>query len=159
MSNQPPIPATLPEQLGLVGEIVIDLKQADPLQQLAQTPAELRTQALNLRLQGEHFGTATLQIVEQVLLDNPHSTLQITLEPSNTLSSITPAFCEELERIGYAQPSYLDRFYSVLPGPIKGAKRLVIAVPEQETSTVAQLDELSPYGTIVETIATKTDNP
>jgi hypothetical protein len=42
---------------------------------------------------------------------------------------VTPQFLEQLLHACYAAPTYLDRFDSVLPGPVKGAKRIVVVAP------------------------------
>jgi hypothetical protein len=76
----------------------------------------------------------------------------LTRSPAHPLTaSLTPATCEALLTAAIRRPTYLDRFYSVHPGQIKGAKRLVVVLPsESEHSRDAQwLDKISDYASIV----------
>src|SRR5260370_23340048 len=91
-------------------------------------PAHERAQAFTLWLRAADFGShaETVEtLVEQLLAENPHTTLQVILEPGDP-QSITAAFLAELKRTCYRRTTYLDRFYSILPGPMKGSKRLVL---------------------------------
>ena len=91
--------------------------------------AGLRTQAFTLWFQGEQLSRHHSDVVELIatcLRDNPHSTLQILLEPRGRAADITTDFLDDLLRVSYRTTSYLDRFYSMAPGRRKGAKRLVL---------------------------------
>jgi hypothetical protein len=97
-------------------------------------PAAARTQAFTLWLQADDFrrhSGAAHRLIEQVLDENPHTTLQVLLEPDEG-GSITPAFLADLRRTCYRRTTYLDRFYSILPGPMKGSKRLVVLLDAAE---------------------------
>jgi hypothetical protein len=91
-------------------------------------PLEERSQALTLWLRAADFvrhAETVETLVEQLLTENPHTTLQVILEPGDP-RSITAAFLADLTRSCYRRTTYLDRFYSILPGPMKGSKRLVV---------------------------------
>jgi radical SAM superfamily enzyme YgiQ (UPF0313 family) len=139
----------------------------------ADAPAN-RAQAFTLWLRSTDFHAHrhhAARIVEQLLADNPFTTLQIVLEPlsplapcgrgaggeglvvhtQNLIDSITPAVCEEIFKAALRQPTYLDRFYSVLPGPMKGAKRLVVVLPinGQQEADPQWIDAIAEYTTII----------
>ena len=69
-------------------------------------------------------------LVRQVLADNPHTTLQVVLEPAANLRRLSPAVLESLLEACHASNSYLDWYYSLHPAGPAGAKRLVVAAPE-----------------------------
>ncbi|HEY2760489.1 MAG TPA: hypothetical protein VGI75_07090, partial [Pirellulales bacterium] len=48
---------------------------------------------------------------------------------SQLTKSLTSGSWEAILEAAFRRPTYLDRFYSVQPGRLKGAKRLVIALP------------------------------
>jgi hypothetical protein len=94
-------------------------------------PEEL-AQAVTLWLRGDDFRSherAAVDLVERLLAANPHTTLQIILEPGNPIS-IRPGFLADLQRACYRRTNYLDWFYSILPGAMKGSKRIVLALDE-----------------------------
>ncbi|MGC4005895.1 MAG: cobalamin-dependent protein [Pirellulales bacterium] len=155
-SDEAPIPSTQPAEVGLVGEIVIDLDRLpnesfDVAALALIVPPTQISQAFNLRLRSEDFQRShelAANVWDSVLAANPHGTYQVTLEGATR--TVTPELCAELERIGYARPSYLDRFYSVLPGPIKGAKRLVVAAEElADDAFETWLDAIEPYAEVI----------
>jgi radical SAM superfamily enzyme YgiQ (UPF0313 family) len=76
------------------------------------------------------------ELIARILELNPFTTLQVVLEPSTDPRSISPLVLERLARACYQRPTYLDKFYAVLPGRIKGAKRLVIALPIEHRRTI-----------------------
>lgn len=112
---------------GVVNSCRLDLdREADLL-----PPAPRRTQAFTLWLAGQDLSRHTrraCQLVERLLDENPNTTLQVLLEPGNP-ATITLELLESLRQACYRQTTYLDRFYSILPGPMKGSKRLVVLVP------------------------------
>ena len=125
----------------------------DAIDSSSLPPPEDRTQAFTLWLCAEDFrqrGAAAQAVIGQVLDENPHTTLQVLLEPGNA-SSITPELLAGLKQCCYRRTTYLDRFYSILPGPMKGSKRLLVlldacdeAVRDEES--IAAIEE---YATIV----------
>jgi radical SAM superfamily enzyme YgiQ (UPF0313 family) len=114
----------------------IDLDQGDEL----ECPAGLRRQAFTLWFRSRNFARhreAVASIIRRVLVDNPFATLQVILEPS--ADSGSAAFVEEMAHsllsgwlsVCLEQPTYLDRYYSMQPGGLNGAKRLVLLLPEE----------------------------
>jgi hypothetical protein len=90
---------------------------------------EERSQAFMLTLRSRDFAARVRQAadaVRRVLSDNPHTTLQVILDPAEHPERLTLEVYEALLQEFYRQPSYLDRFYSLSPGPPKGAKRIVV---------------------------------
>lgn len=69
--------------------------------------------------------------ISQILKANPHSTLQVVLEPRGDYRSVQPEQLERLIRVCYQQTNYLDRFYSLNPQGLVGSKRLVVTTPEE----------------------------
>jgi hypothetical protein len=100
----------------------------------ALPPAVNRAQAFTLWLRSRDFRQSrdrAVAYVERVLSDNPHSTLQVVLDPLDNPQSLTAATLEALTRACFRELSYLDRFYSLLPGRPQGAKRLVVFADAQ----------------------------
>lgn len=112
---------------GVVASQRIDLDHhADHLPPPAQ-----RTQAFTLWLVAHDLARHTARacrLIENVLADNPHTTLQVLLEPGDP-ATVTVELLAELRRACYRQTTYLDRFYSIQPGLMKGSKRLVVLLP------------------------------
>ena len=95
---------------------------------------EQRTQAFTLVLRAADFrlqAVAAQRLVEQLLTDNPHTTLQVVLD-AGSAATITPSFLADLKSTCYRRTTYLDRFYSILPGPMKGSKRLIVLLDARE---------------------------
>ncbi len=95
-------------------------------------PATGRSQAFSLWIRGSRFKPhrgMVCELISRLLADNPHTTLQIVLEPTADPREVTPGFLEALREACLSQTSYLDRFYAILPGRWHGAKRLVIVLP------------------------------
>jgi len=74
--------------------------------------------------------------IQQLLTDNPYTTLQIVLDVStadlDTISrSVTPQLVNALLSAALEHPTYLDKYYALQPGRTNGAKRLVIVLPGQ----------------------------
>lgn len=92
-------------------------------------PAAERAQALTLWLAAHDFTGRTNDLsraVQQVLEDNPHSTLQIILEPIGQACSLTADIIDEVLATAYAYPNYLDRYYSLNPHGLLGSKRVLV---------------------------------
>jgi len=116
---------------GLVTRWRLDLDAA-PTQRDAAPPRSRRAQAFTLWLRGAdlgaHAGECTAA-VRTLLDDNANTTLQVVLEPTASPQRVTPELVDTLLAECYRVSTYLDRFHSVSPGPLKGTKRIVIAVP------------------------------
>jgi hypothetical protein len=74
-------------------------------------------------------------LIRAVLAENPFTTLQVVLEPTGSVDDRTvndaldPAFLNALLAACLENPTYLDKFYAILPGRTAGAKRLVVLLP------------------------------
>ncbi len=100
--------------------------------------AEMRGQAFTLWLRAEDFRQHTepvCALLAQLLNENAHTTLQVVLEPGDS-TSVTPSFLAGLRRACYRRTTYLDRYYSIFPGPMKGSKRLVLLLDASERDTL-----------------------
>ncbi len=75
--------------------------------------------------------------LESLLIANPHSTLQVVLEPTGDPHSLQPEFVEDVLAVCYRQPNYLDRYYSLNPQGMLGSKRVVIKLADK----VDEVDE------------------
>ena len=119
-----------PDAIGSCHQVKINLDQHHDADKL---PApEVRSQAFSLWLTASDFrqhDSRACALVAKILADNPHTTLQVVLEPVEP-SSVSPQFLANLRQACYRQTTYLDRFYSILPGPMKGSKRVVVLIPE-----------------------------
>ena len=127
----PELPATGPSANGLFRTHRVDLDEPESARE-PLPPASERSQAFTLRLRGSTFKPhrkMAAELVTKLLADNPHSTLQIVVEPTGDPREITPGFLESLRVACFAETSYLDRFYAILPGRWAGAKRLIVRLP------------------------------
>ena len=125
-----------------------------PLADMPPFPAaHERPSAFTLWLSARDFRECearAIDCVRHVLDPNPHSTLQVVIS-SDDLLSVTPDFLSRLLEAAYRETTYLDRFYSILPGPLKGSKRIVILLPEQfeREQPPEWLDSVSELATVV----------
>jgi radical SAM superfamily enzyme YgiQ (UPF0313 family) len=121
-------------------------------------PPDERTQAFTLWLRAEDFGihqALAQKFIEQILDENPHTTLQVILDPGD-VTSITSSLLADLKSVCYSRTTYLDRFYSILPGAMKGSKSLLILLEPRDESllgseTIADFEE---FATIVRKVKT-----
>lgn len=67
-----------------------------------------------------------------ILTANPHSTLQVVLEPVGDPCRLQPEFVEEVLAVCYREPNYLDRYYSLTPQGMLGSKRVVIKLSDDD---------------------------
>jgi hypothetical protein len=113
-----------------------------------------RTQAFTLWFQAEDLSVHRTEMerrIDQCLTDNPHTTLQIILEPGEHPETVTPDLLIGLLRISYRLSSYLDRFYSMAPGRRKGAKRLILLLPLSIRDSLGDdwIDDVGDYADVV----------
>jgi hypothetical protein len=122
------------------------------------SPATKRAQAFTLWLRSNDFvrnRRRAAELVDQLLADNPFTTLQIVIEPTCdaelTSDRLTYEACETLLAAAFRRPSYLDRYYSVSPGRIKGAKRLILLLPAESRSRAPRqwLNQIETRATVV----------
>jgi radical SAM superfamily enzyme YgiQ (UPF0313 family) len=117
-------------------------------------PAERMAQAFTVWLRGDDLharrAEAAAAVAEAVRL-NPHGTFQIVVEPAGDPRHATPELLEALLGAALETTSYLDRFYAVMPGRPKGAKRLIVVVPHDQRETLGRdwADALGELATIV----------
>jgi radical SAM superfamily enzyme YgiQ (UPF0313 family) len=141
-------PAHLPA--GMASSWLADL---DASAEQPPPPAAARAQAFTLWLRSSDFGrdrSRAIGAVRRLLSDNPHTTLEVILEPQGNPNLLTPATLEALRAACCQETSYLDRFYSIQPGRWKGAKRLVVALASTEQGKAANewLGEIGEYATV-----------
>ncbi len=112
--------------------------------------APQRTQAFTLWLAGHdlaHHTSRAGRLVETLLAENSHTTLQVLLEPGDP-ATVTVELLAALRLACYSQTTYLDRFYSILPGPMKGSKRLVVLLPADAVGR-PEFEPLEEFATLV----------
>lgn len=120
----------------------------------ALPPAAERTQAFTLWFQADDLAKHRAEMERRIdlcLTDNPHTTLQIILEPREHPETVTPDLLIGLLRVSYRLSSYLDRFYSMAPGRRKGAKRMIMLLPLAMRDTLGDdwIDDIGDYADVV----------
>ena len=96
-------------------------------------------------------------MIRSALAANPFTTLQVILEPEGNLTAqqicdqIEPRLLSELLTACQANPSYLDKFYALQPGRIKGAKRLVLILSQdlRELLPFSWIEAVGEFATLV----------
>ncbi len=134
---------------------VLDLDSTPPDLTALLPPALARSQAFTLRLRSADFDSRryrAAELVSRMLDDNPFTTLQIIVEPLGDPKRLTIRTLETIREACYRQPTYLDKFYSVLPGRPKGAKRLVVLLTAdwRDQFDVGWIERTDQYATIVD---------
>jgi radical SAM superfamily enzyme YgiQ (UPF0313 family) len=134
----------------LVRQCIIDL---DVSGGAVLPPPALRSLAFTLWLKAADFrdsATNAAALVRQVLIDNPHTTLQVILEPAGDPRHLTGDVLEALLAASHESLSYLDWFYSLHPVRLLGAKRLVVLLPAEAEELLDDrwLDEVEDRATI-----------
>jgi hypothetical protein len=113
-------------QDGLHRMHVVDLDDATPA---PLPPAVARAQAFTLHLRARDFSLhadACAALVRAALDGEPHTTLQVVLQPRAGIGGITSDMLEALQATCYERTNYLDRMLALLPGRMKGSKRVVL---------------------------------
>jgi len=126
----------------------------DPAERVSPAPAAKRALAYTVWFRGADLLGQSSRIcaeIRRLLAENPHTTLQVVLEPTGDPRTLSGRFLAEVMAACQAAPSYLDRFYSVLPGRPKGAKRILVLVPAAELARLddAWLTEIEEFGEIL----------
>ncbi len=116
--------------------------------------AAQRSGAFELLLQAADFRQhrdEACSLIQQLLEDNPHSTLRIVLEPTSDPATLTMSFLQAIRTACLQAPSYLDRFYSMQLGRPKGAKHIVIRLPWVARNQVGLdwIDDVGQFASIV----------
>ena len=117
-------------------------------------PAHNMAQAFTVWLRGDDLHAARAEaanIVREAVARNPHGTFQIVVEPTGDPRRATAALLDDLLAAALETTSYLDRFYAVMPGRPKGAKRLIVVVPQADRERLGRewADALGERATIV----------
>ncbi len=102
-------------------------------------PAAHRAQAFTVWIRASDFRDRRHQavaLVRRLLADNPHTTLQVVLEPAADPGRLTATVLESLLAACHADNSYLDWYYSLHPAGLLGAKRLVVVAPARRRGEV-----------------------
>lgn len=100
-------------------------------------PAEKRPQTFTLWLRSADFYARrhdVVRLVARLLADNPHTTLQVVVEPTAAAERLTAETLDMLLAACYEHPTYLDRYYSLHPGRLLGAKRVFVVLPLEQRS-------------------------
>jgi radical SAM superfamily enzyme YgiQ (UPF0313 family) len=150
----PPPVLDFPEDAGVgepVGVCRIDLEATKPP---AIPPAARRAQAFTLWLRSADFDAAShaaAGLVRQLLAETPHTTLQVVLEPDGPPERLTERGLAAIQAACFESTSYLDRFYSLHPNGLLGAKRLVVLAPLAERTRLggAWSDAVGQFATLV----------
>jgi radical SAM superfamily enzyme YgiQ (UPF0313 family) len=125
----------------------------DRIDRAPPPPAAQRAQAFTLWARSSHLDAHRDELanaVRQLLDDNPFVTLQVVLEPDERLTARAWPGClslrllQSLTAACRGRPTYLDRYYALQPGGLKGATRLVVLLPahRREDADAAWVDEL-----------------
>jgi hypothetical protein len=117
-------------------------------------PPERMAQAFTVWLRGRDLDASresAAAAVSEAVARNPHGTFQIVVEATADPRRVTVALIESLLQAAFATTSYLDRFYAVMPGRPKGAKRIVIMLPAAERERLGRrwAEELGRFATLV----------
>jgi len=116
-------------------------------------PAGRRTHVFTLWLRSANFDCRREQaaaLARRLLMDNPHTTLQIVLEPTARLESLTERTLQAVQKACYENSSYLDLFYSLHPNALLAAKRLIVIAPVAQRDQVGLpwIDAIGAYATL-----------
>ncbi len=103
----------------------------------AMHPCYLVAQAFCIWFTGRNLNARQREVVSCLhsVLDNDRfTTLQVVLEPKEPdvvgiCQGCAPALAHNLRQACAQQPTYLDKYYALHPGPPRGARRLVLLLP------------------------------
>ena len=117
-------------------------------------PADRRAQAFTLWFRSAEFdryAADAAEIIGRVMADNPHTTLQTVLEPTAAAERLSETALAAMLEASFRTSSYLDRYYSLHPCRLLGAKRLVVVMPlaERDRLGPAWIDMVGEYATLV----------
>ncbi len=89
--------------------------------------------------------------ISRRLADNPHTTLQIVIEPTGEPERVTVETLRLLLATCYETTTYLDRYYSMHPGRLLGSKRLVVLLPAEQQSGTGKSwrENVAEYATLL----------
>jgi Radical SAM superfamily len=121
---------------------------------LQENPAARRAQALTLWYFGVDFRRSEsklVDLIERVLRDNPHSTLQVIVQPTENPMDVPEWLPQKLLEACYKNPNYLDRYYSLNPNGVLGSKRVLVLLSAQsrDSATEEWLERVGESATVV----------
>jgi radical SAM superfamily enzyme YgiQ (UPF0313 family) len=108
--------------------------------------------AFTLWLRSSDFHQQRQKAVEQIerlSADNPHTTLQVVLEPTGDPERLTAETLESLLAACYRTTTYLDRYYSLQPGRLLGSKRLIVLLPPKPRPSRSWRRRVAEYATLL----------
>lgn len=124
-----------------------------------KSPADCRAQAFTLWLRSNRFDrheAAIVRSLDDILRDNPFSTLQVVFEPQAESqpaveTMLTHEFMEVVQAACLRRPTYLDRYYALQPGRANGAKRLIVLLSSvwSEACSSTWREEVGAIATLV----------
>ncbi len=90
-------------------------------------------------------------MIRRIVEENPHTTLQVVLEPTAAPERLTERALEAFLESCFPTSSYLDRFYSLHPNRLLSAKRLIVLAPGTLRDRLPQpwMDQTQEYATLV----------
>jgi radical SAM superfamily enzyme YgiQ (UPF0313 family) len=96
-------------------------------------------------------GSQAVRVVAEAVRTNPHITFQIVFEPRRQVERLQPELLRKIIEACYSSTSYLDRFYSMQPGHLLGAKQLFVLLPLSERARLKQawIHELGQFANIL----------
>jgi hypothetical protein len=134
---------------GLCRGVTIELDEGS----LELPPAARRAQAFTLRLRSADFRKQSLPAaacIRRLLEDNPHTTLQVLIEPRGQLEGLQGPLAA-MQEACFSTTSYLDRYYSLHPNRLLGAKRLVVVAPYADRQRLGArwIEQVGQYAALV----------
>jgi radical SAM superfamily enzyme YgiQ (UPF0313 family) len=146
----PPVLEFPEEHDGLIRVAAIDL-DAPPCE---LPPATARTQAFTLWFRAADFDAQRREaaaLVRRAIEDNPHTTLQVILEPTDLPERLSHRALEAIQAACYPSTNYLDRFYTLHPNPLLRAKRVIVLLRKKRPGAVnpSWVDLVKRYATLV----------
>ena len=134
--------------------IEVDLDQVSDRTNIPELPmAARRAQAITIWIRGREFRKHRAMIqatLQKVLAENPHSTMQIVIEPKGDVTALDPEWVRAILEVCYQYPNYLDRYYSLHPRGLLGSKRVVVLLEGKCRSVlpIEWLDDIGETATI-----------
>lgn len=134
--------------------VELDREKSDSSEPFSLPSPSIRSQAFTIWFRGNEFHTyrtRMIRTVEQILADNPHSTLQVVIEPTAGAHQLAPTLAASLLEVSFQSPNYLDRYYSLHPRGSIGSKRVLLLLDGKERSSLNEdwLEAISDSASIV----------
>ena len=123
-------------------------------------PTNRRRQAFTLWAKSSNLSVHSPQIAEsirEILEANPFTTLQVVVESGSGGKMPHAESLNQIIEACHLNPTYLDKYYSLQPGEPRGAKRIVLLVPDdcpQEFAGMPAIEVLLRCGTLASSATT-----